>query len=260
MKRSKIYVAGLLVSVLIAGTGCPHPHPEPEPPNDYYQPSNFTPDTLSGNVNGFGWVDLGLPSGTLWAVCNVGARDLESAGWRFAWGETLPKQKYWCDNYKYMTMSSSVLLLTKYNTDPAAGLEGYVDGLTTLEPSDDAATVLWGAEWRTPTYDDLLELTSECSWREYPSDFFRPNSSCSGFELTGPNGRTLLFPRDEEHYDFEGGDVWTSVYMSSTLCDNPSFVKGRGYYGMDEYWRISGMLVRPVLVQDPRSFPSDDTP
>ena len=47
------------------------------------------------------WVDLGLPSGTLWATCNVGADNPEEYGDYFAWGETDPKASYDMSNYKF---------------------------------------------------------------------------------------------------------------------------------------------------------------
>ena len=44
------------------------------------------------------YVDLGLPSGTLWATCNIGAANPEDMGDYFAWGETAPKEIYGMDN------------------------------------------------------------------------------------------------------------------------------------------------------------------
>ena len=38
--------------------------------------------------NGYSYVDLGLPSGTLWATCNVGASKPSDAGLYFQWGDT----------------------------------------------------------------------------------------------------------------------------------------------------------------------------
>ena len=49
------------------------------------------------------YVDLGLPSGTLWATCNVGAKSPEQIGTFYAWGETEPKDDYELGNYKWMT-------------------------------------------------------------------------------------------------------------------------------------------------------------
>ena len=98
------------------------------------------------------YVDLGLPSGTLWATYNV--------------GETETKNVYNAETYKYGTakMGEYDFLeldsLWKYNF----GNEhpGTIDNLSTLLPEDDAATANWGKEWRTPTYDELMELKERC--------------------------------------------------------------------------------------------------
>ena len=65
----------------------------------------------SGNLNGHDYVDLGLPSGTLWATCNVGADSIGDYGDRFAWGETSPKEAYNWQNYKYAVINDRVWLL-----------------------------------------------------------------------------------------------------------------------------------------------------
>ena len=53
--------------------------------------------TVNAQIN-YEYVDLGLPSGTLWATCNVGANSPEEFGDYFAWGETEP---YYQDGYAY---------------------------------------------------------------------------------------------------------------------------------------------------------------
>ena len=58
-------------------------------------------DSLVFVENAYEWVDMGLPSGTLWATCNIGASSPEEFGYYFAWGETLTKQEYNLDNYQY---------------------------------------------------------------------------------------------------------------------------------------------------------------
>ena len=94
------------------------------------------------------WVDLGLPSGTLWATCNVGANSPEEYGDYFAWGETTTKSSYSWSTYKYCKGSSSTM--TKYCT---SSYYGTVDNKTELEPSDDAATANWGSEWQMPSLE-----------------------------------------------------------------------------------------------------------
>ena len=94
-----------------------------------------------------GYVDLGLPSGLLWATCNEGADSPEEYGGYFAWGETETKDTYSWNNYAHGAENA----LTKYCTLSSHGNNGFTDNLTTLDSGDDAATVLWGADWRIPT-------------------------------------------------------------------------------------------------------------
>ena len=108
------------------------------------------------------WVDLGLPSGTLWATCNVGANAPEEFGDYFAWGETAPKDYYDWDNYKWCNGNDSTL--TKYCNDSTYGYNGFVDNKVELDPEDDAAYVNWGPSWRMPTLNQTQELWQDCTW------------------------------------------------------------------------------------------------
>ena len=89
------------------------------------------------------WVDLGLPSGTLWATCNVGASKPEEYGDYFAWGETEPKDEYCWSTYLHC--KGDYNSLTKYCHQYDYGYNGFTDNLTELEPADDAATANWGS-------------------------------------------------------------------------------------------------------------------
>ncbi len=112
----------------------------------------------SGSYDGHDYVDLALPSGLLWATCNVGAENPEDYGNYYAWGETETKDNYSWSTYKYGSSSSS---LTKYNTD---SYRGTVDNKTVLDPEDDAAHVNWGGAWRIPTDAEIDELIRNCTW------------------------------------------------------------------------------------------------
>ena len=79
------------------------------------------------------YVDLGLPSGTLWATCNVGASSPEDVGDYFAWGENATKDIYDWKQYKFGILCTDVCKLTKYCNDSTCGYNGYVDNLTVLE-------------------------------------------------------------------------------------------------------------------------------
>ena len=86
----------------------------------------------NGNTNNdHEWVDLGLPSGTLWATCNVGATKPEEYGDYFAWGETKQKNIYNLDTYRYCN-NGDVKQLTKYCSDLEYGYHGFTDNLTVL--------------------------------------------------------------------------------------------------------------------------------
>lgn len=111
------------------------------------------------NNNGHDYVDLGLPSGTLWAKCNIGANSEEEAGLYFQWGDTQGytaeqvgngeglKTFSWAD-YKF-SIGGSVTNFSKYNAS---------DSKTVLDPEDDAAHVNMGGNWRMPTFDEYKEL------------------------------------------------------------------------------------------------------
>lgn len=105
-------------------------------------------DPISGIEASHEWVDLGLPSGILWATCNVGANKSYECGDYFSWGETTPKTYYNSNNYKYSSNS-------KYNSS---------DELTTLSLMDDAAYKNWGGKWRMPTAIEQDELVKNCNW------------------------------------------------------------------------------------------------
>ena len=82
--------------------------------------------TVTGTLNGHDYVDLGLPSGTLWATCNIGADNPKGCGDYFAWGETSPKEDYSWDTYRYGRWGS---VFTKYFLSPFEGYPGFADNL-----------------------------------------------------------------------------------------------------------------------------------
>lgn len=193
-----------------------------------------------------GYVDLGLPSGTLWATCNVGADNPEDYGSYFAWGETAPKEIYDWKQYKYAVYVDYRYVLTKYCADSICGLNGFVDNLTVLEPDDDAAKANWGDHWRMPTREEWVELLQEttCVWTERNGVF--------GRLFTGLNGNSIFFPVcgfciDEGHYG-EG----TGIFWSSTPHADYPVRAWSLHFDVDEYHvcgtyeRSRGQCVRAV--------------
>ncbi|MBO5812351.1 MAG: InlB B-repeat-containing protein [Bacteroidaceae bacterium] len=135
--------------------------------------------------NGHEYVDLGLPSGLLWATCNVGAESPEDYGDYFAWGETSPKSKYGWDTYKY---GSEYDELTKYCSYIRYSLDGFTDNKVVIDVSDDAARANWGGSWRMPTHVELDELMENCTWT------FITQNGVNGYKATGPNGKSVFCP------------------------------------------------------------------
>jgi hypothetical protein len=184
----------------------------------------------NGNNNGGGgngggtatvqWVDLGLPSGLLWADRNVGAQNPEDYGNYYAWGETKPKEVYDWDTYAYGGYNDSIgaYSFIKYCNMPNYGLNGFTDDLTTLEASDDAATVNLGGKARTPTEDEWQELINNTT----PT--WTTRNGVNGRLLTAPNGKSIFLPaaggRDGSSL-YDAGE--RGYYWSSTLyTGNPS--------------------------------------
>lgn len=165
----------------------------------------------NNHLNGHEFVDLGLPSGMLWATCNVGADTPEDCGDYFAWGDTITKEMYDWKSYQYATWVDGRYELTKYCTDSSCGYNGFVDGLIVLEPVDDAVLANWGTGWRMPTaeeWDELYQNTT-CVWTIQ-------NDVC-GRLLSASNGNSIFLPATGFRLDGELICTGLGVYWSSSL-------------------------------------------
>lgn len=129
-------------------------------------------------INGHKFVDLGLPSGLLWATRNVGAEVMFEAGNYYSWGEIEPKNKYTLATYKWFDGDE----FTKYTKE---------DGKCVLDAADDVATVKWGKKCRLPKFAEAIELVTKCKW-EWQLSYY--NESRSGYLVTGPNGNSIFLP------------------------------------------------------------------
>ena len=135
------------------------------------------------------FVDLGLPSGTLWAKYNLGANLPEEIGNYYAWGETQPKENYTWSTYKYCNGTENTL--TKYCYDKSYGNDNYYDGVTELTIYDDAATMTWGGNWRTPSYTQLQELIDN----NYTTLTWTTRNGVKGCLITSKsNGKSIFLP------------------------------------------------------------------
>ncbi len=186
-------------------------------------------------------VDLGLPSGLLWATCNVGASTPYEDGDYFAWGETEPKSDYSWNTYKWC--NGSCLTLTKYCDKSTYG---FTDDKTVLDAEDDAATANWGAGYRMPTSDEFTELNDNCTWTW--------DSLHNGYTVTGTNGNSIFLPasgcRDGSSLDCHGsnGYYWHATLPSGSpaLGVYLYFSSGDHYSAFGSHGRNDGHPVRPV--------------
>ena len=199
----------------------------------------------NGAYKGHDYVDLGLPSGTLWATCNVGADTPEDHGDYFAWGETQPKAVYTDSNYVYSHGGYDDF--TKYCTKPEFGYNGFTDNLKTLESSDDAATSNWGDGWRTPTINEWVELLTKCSYS------WTTRNGVKGCLFTARNGNSIFLPVRGNLADDIIEDDMGNYWSSSLNKGLPFYAKGFQFIIdfddcdiYDDFSRSSGFSVRPV--------------
>lgn len=160
------------------------------------------------NIKGHEYVDLGLPSGTLWAICNVGANSPEEKGGFFAWGETTTKDVYEWITYKYCEGTGTSM--TKYCTNNE---QGTVDNLTELELIDDAAYVNWGEDWCMPSQQQFNELINE----KYTSRIWTTQNGVKGYRITSK----------------VSGYTDKSIFLPVTghrTNNNTTYANARGYY------------------------------
>ena len=191
-------------------------------------------------------IDLGLPSGTKWCCCNVGASTPEGYGGYYAWGETSTKSNYDWDTYKYYKDTGEEWGYTKYCTWSSCGYNGFTDGKKELDASDDAATVNMGAPWRMPSTAQQQEFISNCSLQ------WTQQNGVNGILVTGRNGGQIFLPAAGGRGDGELDDAGTSgYYWSSSLSTG----RGNGaliVYLTSGYWHWSnsgrryGFSVRAV--------------
>ena len=212
----------------------------------------------NGTYNGHAYVDLGLPSGTLWATCNVGANSPEEYGDYFAWGETEPKAAmYDWDHYKYSNGTGDEQGLTKYchreSHGHSAGYHGFFDNLTSLEPIDDAATANWGEGWCMPTPEQWKELW-DCTFKR--CDYHAENGIGTNgwWFIDDYTGERIFLPaagmfcpdgleavNSDGHYwsnslgDYWDTDAWKCCFTGSGECPD--------LHNLDRYF---GLPVRPV--------------
>lgn len=217
--------------------------------NDYKEPwVSYTEDVERVDynkpdpANGYAYVDLGLPSGTLWATMNVGADTVTDYGDYFAWGEIEPNKAtaYTWDNYKFGTRNA----LTKYY---------YNDDKTTLDPEDDAANVIMGGDWHIPSMAQLVEL-KENTTSSWTTDYNGTGVAGAVYTSIADISKSIFFPAagwlSDEGAVLEGDtfSVWVSLRDSYYI--GACFLRGNANWDIlaEHADRYLGTSVRGVLV------------
>ena len=207
-------------------------------------------------------VDMG--NGLKWAKSNVGAKAEKDPGDYFAWGETVPhyedgyaryveahwregmEQGYCWENYKFIKDDGSSF--TKYN-----------ESKLTLDPEDDAATVLWGKPWRIPTRDEWLLLNNASYYTWEPDIWY---GALRGIYVTSKTTNCTIYFCINGYYKYDGmadlhdGYYWTSSLYPSAISRAWLFSFFQNFQGPSSYTvphgtahanRFFGINVRPVM-------------
>ena len=243
MKNVFRIVATLLLSVVIVfAVGCTKSDDSNNGSNN--NGGNNGGEVNGINFNGHAYVDLGLPSGTLWATCNIGATTPDGYGYYYAWGETQIKDVYNWTTYKYC--NGSFDQLTKYCDKANFGYNDYTDNLTILESNDDAASFHWGGDWHIPNRAQWQELF------ENTNSVFTNQNGVDGLLFTASNNCYLFLPAAGVRYESElsnhnkYGHYWSNSIDTSSPDNACYFFFSSNYSSMNVGLRDFGFSIRPV--------------
>lgn len=191
-------------------------------PNDYEGGVTATPP-----MDEIVFVDLGLPSGTLWAERNIGANTPDACGIYYSWGEVEQKSGYY--EHTYTKPHISNIASTEY----------------------DVVSTLIGGKAKLPSYTHFNELIKECKWE------WTDNNNVSGYSIIGTNGNKIFLPAAGRYlssvleYKDQYGYYWAAeVYpgKSSKCAYGLSF--GRGYIKVIDGYLYSGRTIRAIKTND----------
>ena len=183
-------------------------------------------------------IDLGLPSGTKWACCNVGANTPEGYGGYYAWGETSEKSDCSGETYKYFK--------GEYNDGEEPVFQNI--GKSISGTKYDVAFVRWGGSWRMPTLNQIEELLNNCTSK------WTTQNGVEGRKFTSKsNGGSIFLPAagdrwgtDLDHVGSDGS-YWSGTQDTEDegYAYNLHFYSDHaGWYGLSNRYR--GYSVRPV--------------
>lgn len=167
------------------------------------------------------YVNLGLPSGTLWATCNIGADTPEDYGDYFALGEIFTKNFF--NKYTYNLKDKNIVQ---------------------LELNNDVAYQKWGNAWKIPTSTQMQELISQCTWT------WTTIGGVNGYRIVGSNGNSIFLPATGYYYNNDNPDIYSyGCYWTSSFNTNNNaycLYFNNSIYRTDDFDCYYGLSVRPV--------------
>ena len=204
------------------------------------------------------YVDLGLPSGTLWAKCNLGADDWKSAGSPYAWGEVRSGKSFDWENYSLC--NGDAKSLKKYNNKEDCG---DTDTYVSLRAEDDAANSECGQAWRIPLLSDWMELfnPSYCNWEWIDDD-----AACGALvtsKMVGYTDKSIFLPVAGYFSGDSNASEETGYYWSSELnLNDPTKANSakilKSLHTIASEYRCLGLFVRPVRTRAKEESSSSD--
>ena len=222
---------------------------------------NYCPDENHPHA-----IDLGLPSGTKWACCELGASNPTDLGAFFAYGETKEKSQYTFDNYEYILYNSTDKpneeIYPRWTYNGSTGYYYVIEDLgTNISGTEyDSARQIWGNPWCIPTKDQCQELLDNCSIETGVITRYgylwdgTPTETKFGYKLTGPNGNSILINNNHSFYGVESypegaglgwwtaskeisGAYWLYIYERDNMPYFQIHLNGAQW---------NGLLIRPV--------------
>ena len=197
------------------------------------------------NLNGHDYVDLGLPSGTLWATMNVGASKPSDYGLYFQWGDT---SGYTADQVGTGSgQKKFVSVWSDYKWNASEGFSKYNTADESLDIEDDAAHVNMGGDWHMPSPQQIQELLNNTT---HP---WTTQNGVNGRLFTSKNGNSIFIPAAGNAWDgslSDRGDygyVWSSMLSTDYVSSGQYLYFGSGGALLYYSYRYDGFSVRGVI-------------